>query len=474
MKLTNCFLPVLALFCLCLPGCSGSDDIIPGVEEPPVPEKEYDAVFSMAIHQNQKNETKAGALDHWKSYDYITNLNLIVFDANEQLVAFKESRVPEGDVSAFGIRETDTLHVPSGRVKVLVLANVDIAPDLRKMGTSLRDFGALRRTLDKEVIGRLSMSSDLLTFDLRAGWNFAGFGSKKGNGTISYKGEVINDALELTGQRVKLVRNVSSVFLYQLRMEPASDFKGYGDVSFRFKSIYVANVKTVSGIFDLGGDKWGSVEVPSPEAAWGTGAFGEGTGELKTNQATVWKSFFYDLVNPPADIAAYNELYFYLNGFWNAVFENNGYIDGRDTEGNLEPVILVCPKDQDVADVSRGHGGGIPVGVDFYVYENKNEEDDHTLLVICGDYTYTPVKGQPPVTLKDRYYTVVVNKDGNTEDSDDETRHTYIRKNYNYSIILTVAGPGSDKPYDKRSTAHVSAQIKVRDWDEVNMDPTVD
>lgn len=478
MRLTNCFLPILALFCLGLPACSGSDDIIPGEKEPLAPEKKYDAVFSMAIQQNHKNDTDTKAADdtesyNWKSYDYITNLNLIVFDANEQLVAFKETKVPEGDASAFGIRETDTLHVPSGRVKVLVLANVDIAPELKKMGTSLRDFTALRGTLKQEVVGKLSMSSDLLTFDLRTGWNFAGFGSQKGNTTVTYKDNPVQ-GLELTGQPVKLVRNISSVFLYGLSLKPALDFKGYGKVEFHLKSLFLANVKTVSQIFDPAGDKWGSVEVPSSEVKWASGAFDDVTGGLKENQADLWNSLFYDFMNPPADVAAYNELYFYLKGFWNSVFQNGGLIDGRDLQGNLAPIRLICEPQADIATFNHSAGGGIPVGVNFYVYENKREEDDHTLMVVCGDYTYTPVKGQPPVTLKNRYYTIAVNKDGKNEDANSETKHTYIRKNYQYSIVLTVAGPGSDKPYDKLSTAHVSAQIKVRDWDEVNMDPSVD
>lgn len=477
MRLTNCFLPILALFCLGLPACSGSDDIIPGEKEPTVPEKKYDAVFSMAIQQNRKSDadTKAAggrASSNWKSHDYITNLNLIVFDADEQLVAFKEAIVPQEDASAFGIRETDTLHVPSGRVKVLVLANVDIAPELKRKGTSLRDFGALRGTLDEEVVGKLSMSSDLMTFDLRTGWNFAGFG-QKGNTTVTYKGNEVQ-GLELTGRPVKLVRNISSVFLNGLELQPSADFKGYGEVVFHLKSLFVANVKTVSKIFDPAGDKWGSVEVPSSEAEWASGAFGDQTGALKENEGRVRPSLFYDFVTPPVDVPAYNELYFYLKGYWDFVLRE-GYIDGRDKEGNLSPVRLVCKAGDDKAQINLGNGAGMPVGVDFYVYENKSEEDDHTLLVVCGDYTYTPVKGQPPVTLKDRYYTVVVNKDGKNEDLDPDAEvHTYIRKNYKYAVNLTVAGTGSDSPYDKLSTAHVSAQIKVRDWDEVNMDPSVD
>ena len=35
-------------------------------------------------------------------------------------------------------------------------------------------------------------------------------------------------------------------------------------------------------------------------------------------------------------------------------------------------------------------------------------------------------------------------------------------------------GPGSDTPYDIQNTAHMSALVKVKDWDVVNQEEEVD
>ena len=77
--------------------------------------------------------------------------------------------------------------------------------------------------------------------------------------------------------------------------------------------------------------------------------------------------------------------------------------------------------------------------------------------------------------LKDRYYAVTINKEGESVDlSGRAPEYLYVKRNNVYNVILTIMGPGSDTPYDIQNTAHMSALVKVKDWDVVNQDEEVD
>lgn len=466
MKLVNYFLPFLSL-CLLVSSCS-KDEII---DTTITPEKEYNAVLSLVIKgdDDTQTQTKADAkAAKFVSYYYIERLSIAVFDVQNKLLAFKESTDETESVN--GVASVGEISVPAGRVKVLVLANAIIPEQLKAVDTPLSEYEKLRVNLEDEIVGKLTMSSGVLTYDLKAGNNFVGYG-KKNDTEIEVKGEKIK-GFELTGSPIELIRNISNLQLDVLALHPSSNFMGYGKVSFHFKALFVANVKSRSYLFSTS-DKWGPVEVPAAEANWFAGAYPTETGDLKENQSTLKKTLFYDFVTPPVDIPDYNAHYPNLNGIWDYLLSMSN-IDGRDKNGNLTPLMLTFSQGSSKpSQIHHSSGAGIPWGVNFFIYENKNETDDHTLLIVQGDYTYTPEKNGKPVTLKDRFYTVIVNKDGTSDDTS-STKHTYVRKNYYYGIVLTINGPGSDKPYDRLSTSHINAAVKVRDWHVVEMKPDVD
>ena len=126
--------------------------------------------------------------------------------------------------------------------------------------------------------------------------------------------------------------------------------------------------------------------------------------------------------------------------------------------------------------IGTSYGPLIPLGTYFYVYENMlKQSDNRTLLIVKGDYTYEPVEKEKKVVLKDRYYAVTINKKGESVDLSGGTpEHIYVKRNNVYNVILTIMGPGSDTHYDIQNTAHMSALVKVKDWDVVNQEEEVD
>ena len=43
-----------------------------------------------------------------------------------------------------------------------------------------------------------------------------------------------------------------------------------------------------------------------------------------------------------------------------------------------------------------------------------------------------------------------------------------------YNVLLTIKGPGSDTPFGVQDPAHISAFVKVKNWDVVNQEEEVD
>lgn len=152
---------------------------------------------------------------------------------------------------------------------------------------------------------------------------------------------------------------------------------------------------------------------------------------------------------------------------------SNGYpatIPGE----NVAEMTLVS----DAQNNQLGYGGGFPIGVDFFVYENTDKSRP-TSLVIKGDYSYCPINKGEYETIEDTYYTVVINEKGESSIySTTGTQEkigvvlvpTYIHQNTEYVIYASIVGPGSNKP----SEAHISADISVRNWDIVEQNEEVD
>lgn len=104
-----------------------------------------------------------------------------------------------------------------------------------------------------------------------------------------------------------------------------------------------------------------------------------------------------------------------------------------------------------------------------YVYPNQNAETtdgdrkNYTLLVVVGQYL-TTTNPNP----KDSYYTILVN-DSDFDDKTGTVDGKHIASNYKYTINLTIAGDGSDKPYTKPIWANFGVKISVADWNVVSI-----
>lgn len=89
----------------------------------------------------------------------------------------------------------------------------------------------------------------------------------------------------------------------------------------------------------------------------------------------------------------------------------------------------------------------------------------YTLISVKG--TYTSPEG---ITMTgDRWYTVLVGKEGAGNEGGEVVRNTV------YDIqTLDITGSGSDNPYTPQAAAYLNAQVKVAPWSYVVQTPSVD
>lgn len=485
MKLNNYFVAILTALAL----FSCSDDIGDGQKGNPEQEIVYDATLSLAINGEGKI-TKASSAEkaetakafHQNSWSYINRLSVAVFAEGDNgvfsLVAFRDS-IGDKYVRKEGEPIQDAMHtgnsvdqvreisVPAGQVKLIVMANVVIPENLRKTGTTLASYQDLELDWadENEINGNLSMSSGVLDYTLRPGHNYIGYNQSVGETSVDHDGVQIG-GYEIAGKKIWLYRNVAWIQLEKITLRPSADFAGV-DAIFRMDTFFVANVKTKSKlVFDTDG----SVEISGDGQIFISGALGDETGSLKPDAQTTNDLFAYDCKNPVETLTALHNKYFYANYYYGFA---SGKVDGRTGEGvdgggDLKPIQIQYPNDNS----HYGGGPGTRIGIPFYVYENQSVDGLHTLLVVKGEYKYKPSKSKPWVVYENRYYAIVVNDEGAKFENTDE--HKYVKKNNLYNISLTIAGPGSDKPFDRQATAHVAAQVTVADWNVINQDENVD
>lgn len=88
-------------------------------------------------------------------------------------------------------------------------------------------------------------------------------------------------------------------------------------------------------------------------------------------------------------------------------------------------------------------------------------------LVVRGRYYYRSggqILGADNKNYSDsKYYTVVVNKEGESEISEASvpTHSNCVKRNVRYEISLTISGPGSDTPWDYTENSYVVPKVKV-------------
>lgn len=457
MKLESYIFSILAVALL---SCSTDDvDDVIKKEEPLV----CNATLSLAI----KNDVKTKADITYADYNRIKKLSLAIF--------VKDKLLTLAEVSAEGKKKVASITdvpVVAGAVKLILFANYfddEKLSEIKAAGTDISEYKKLEVLLkneknvnDQDNSGNgLTMSSEILEYDLKPGRNYVGFD----------KGE---DGYVVTKNPVKLIRNVSMVQLETIFLRPSENYLGKGDVTFKLNEFFVANVKSQSKLISDNG----SAEVfNSNSNFWLSGAYANIEGALKNGQATEASYLFYDVIKPPRNFNEMNDRFPFLNNDpWICV----GNIFGLD-ESN-DDIIEIKAEYQNGVDykeypkIGTSYGPLIPLGTYFYVYENMLKQDDNrTLLIVKGDYTYEPVEKGKKVVLKDRYYAVTINKEGESVNLSGQTpEHIYVKRNNVYNVILTIMGPGSDTPYDIQNTAHMSALVKVKDWDVVNQEEEVD
>lgn len=439
MKLKSCFL----LMCMvaAMLACSDNDD---PVEQPKTPVIS-DAALALSAQTADRVIVKAatGDLENTIGDGMIKNLAMVVFDAG----AYQDNGYKTGDVvlvATSSAKPGETMEISgvglvSGDVEILLIANAEqkLIDNIRSMATENTGLGhnnksdvlALTTSLGNEVEFEqgstekgLTMTKLLTGITLLPGDNYIGYADEKG-------GSIGNSSLTDLYGKVELVRTVARVELNSLTLKVSDEYKS---LRFKLKEVFLANVKSLSGIGD--GNTTEIAYDGKNDFYWvGSDEWTTLTGYYKTG------------------IAKQSDLLF-------AGINHSGELDVNKT---LNSGVL--------KDLGNKY---------FYVYPNtKGEteasetkaeiEPNYTLLVVKGDYTYE-VNGSP-FTEKDRYYTVVINDKRTGAETND-----HISRNIKYWVNLTIAGNGSDSAYDPATSAHVSAQVEVTKWNVVNIDEKVD
>lgn len=448
--------------------CSDNDEPVNLTITPVVP----DATLSLAVQTDGRVKTKGGFIADGAAVGKITwdfqvkNLTLVVF--NNGGGAYSDSNVPVGSVAAVatqnysGEKITDApiieqADLASGSAFLLLLANLP-TDKINELATSSNSANPAERKSIKEVLqmttdlsiensgNGLSMSSALIPVTIVPGINYVGFGP---TGRID-PADGIGVGTEIHGPTpVELVRRVAAINLEGIILPENPDAKKpeYKSVRFKLDSAFVANVKSTAGLGTWGEDVKFIEQAPvfdngvsnylAPED------FANLTGSLKTGISTGDNTMLYDLKFSQNISATQGE------------GENGTTLAWKNENNAVVPPCYVYPNQDG------------QTGVDG----KKN----YTLLVLKGDYTYSINNEEK--TEYDRYYAVIVNDTslGGTVDSNDESKeNVHIERNTKYTITLQILGSGSATPFDPPAFAHVAAQVKVADWNVIEIDQPVD
>ena len=464
---------------------SCSEDKQDDIQIPTIETYEYDAFLSLAVGDTELNSKAAATSGYINPRDKIERLSLAVF-RDDKLVAFKECTAAGGE----SVNRIDEVPVVSGSAKILLIANYKIPADWyqkvesksdseKGIGvTTLADFQTLTVTLDKEITGKLTMSSKVLALNLHAGHNFAGCYAAVGN--------VDNDPLkgyELLGTKILLYHNVSRVQLESITLAPNEHFGGEkgGSAEFHLLEVFVANVKGISHVVPSNDH----VEYTDPKSDenlfWCAESYAQKEGPLKTGEAKGQPWLIYDFVEHEKYINEYDGYkifyseYPFLNNISPYELQIGTKVDGY-SNTNLHFPGSSDPKDTNRSTYTGGYY--LSVGMFFYIYENNQidaDSENQTLFVIKGEYKYKNKEDKEPTT-QNCYYAVLVNKDGTSTDISGTVPadHKYVKRNNWYSLYVTLKGPGATGPFGKDLTANISTTLKVQDWNVIKMKEEVE
>lgn len=457
MKLKSCFL--ITLMVCAFFSCSDNDDPVNLTITPVVP----DATLSLAVRTNDRVETKGGFIDDDANHkpgnitwDFqVKTLTAVIFNNG----AYSEANIPTGGIAAiFTQNYADPTDKPiiegevkSGNIQLLLIANLQ-SDVLSTLTSSVNDPIAANRLKVKDVLelttdlnaegkGKgLTMSSDIKSLEIKSGINFIGFGK---TGPITVEGIA---GTEIYGPTpIDLVRTVAAINLVGVQLPETPDPKKpeYKNVSFTLDSVFVANVKSTAGIGTDIGAGVTSIEQSAlkgntlnPDYYLAPVKYANQTGKLKTGKAK-GDDGMLRILSKPEEIT----------------------VNSGTTDLNWENKTAVAP---------------------CYVYPNQNGETgvatskNYTLLVLRGTYKYS-IFGKEE-TEPNRYFTVIVNDDslGGTITGETGKTNVHIQRNTKYNVTVQILGSGSDKAFDPAAFAHVSAQVKVANWNVIEIKEDVD
>lgn len=433
MKLRNY---TSVLLCVCALASCGEDDV-PKIEEPDLTP---DATLSIVANPDGKIRLRAEIEADATPSEIINRLTVLVFSADGTFQSMADSVAAEG----ISLTEIKNIPVKSGVVKVLVIANRDMSTALNKR---LTDVLAMTTTLDKEThkrsVGLLTMSSQVFDCSITRGkHNRMGYGNPVSSSDVSLVADPIN-----------LYRSVARLQLSGLTLKETTSV-GTAK-SFEADSIFVVNVKSISKIASLKADDVleSTILLADEAEQWWTGGWPNAVGVYKTIAKEKMQSYLgYSFKTPPAN------------------WDSHPYYDPRRT--GIQKALIIGGNN------SMTKTDAFGIGNFFYAYENSRKDGagmtkdgTQTLLVVKGTYTYVPTGAGELKKMENRYYTMIVNDATGTTSFDKEVnRHTGIRRNYQYNLHITIAGPGSDGPYDKDAQAWVTAKVEVLPWGVIKID----
>lgn len=401
MKLKSCF-----LFMCMMPimlACSGNDDPVDQPKTPIVP----DATLALSV----------GATDKVKANDGTENT---VGDGTiKSLAAFVFNNDESGTYTANGYKIGEVVSTVTANITnpgaIATLSGIGLASD------KVQIF--LVANLTDEQIDELKSYTDrydIVSFvtELQDEVNY----TTEGGRGLTMSKEIDFDLQPGDNDIViELDRIVSRVELNSLSLTSSSE---YTSVSFVPKEVFLTNVKSLA---HLGGSE--AIGSDTPGDSYWTG-----------------------------DIAADKNDNSFADGEYKTGAEK--YVTSLKTSiSNLTLNVGKTATSEDLAAKGNKY---------FYVYPNQNGETNdtskknYTLLIVKGDYTHL-VDGVNR-TETDRYYMVVVNDDRFNAGGGEGVDNSHIKRNTKYWIDLTIAGSGSDKPYDPAAFAYVSAKFHVTDW----------
>lgn len=448
MKLRNIFLAGLAVCTMA--SCSNDDEINQG------PQQQVDAMVSFGITTDviTRATTDRGEQEGLENENFVKELTALIFDADGKLVGRKDTVQPDSkkDQSINKIEHVTIKVTPSNgsdgksneKFKAVLIANASTTvanvtklSDLEDGTAALELKNYTKGMIDGSV--RLPMASKTLEFT-----GIKPLGDKHTENWIYQEGgdkigivESLGDPNKAKSFVIPLYRLVARIDLQKVTLLPEADFE------FILTRVFLANVASISPVKYLTSEKNTLVETGN-----------DFTGGL-------WKGFQSDS--------------FKIKDSKNLIIpgeKTSGEIDGDKVDDKVVKSFLSKKWGEDyfTLDLMKSsiqfdglkdkEGAGHEDPFYFYIFAKPFAQDNHydTRLVLEGLFKRTP-NSKPEL----RHFHVVFN---------DTNGVNGVKANYIYKLAVTLTGEGSPNENEMLLNAHISAQIKVADWNVIEQNET--